>query len=109
MDYKATSNPNHQLANFSTDCKICHTTNPGWDAGNFTQHDQSFFPIFSGKHEGEWSQCSECHTTPNDYKAFSCTDCHEHNNAGSLANKHNDVSGYSFSSTACYSCHPKGR
>jgi len=107
-NYVATTSPNHPIAGFSTDCKICHTTEPGWDAGNFKQHDQAYFPIFNGRHENAWSQCSECHTTPNDYKAFSCIDCHEHKNAGSLANKHDNVGGYGFFSTACYSCHPKG-
>lgn len=107
-DFQATTSPDHETGNFPTDCKICHTTDPGWNAGNFTQHDQLYFPIFSGKHEGAWNQCSECHTTAGDFKAFSCTDCHEHNNANDLADEHNDVSGYSFSSAACYSCHPKG-
>jgi formate-dependent nitrite reductase cytochrome c552 subunit len=43
-----------------------------------------------------------------DYKAFSCVDCHEHNNAGDVADEHRDVAGYQYSSNACYSCHPKG-
>ncbi len=107
-NYQATTSPNHVASGFSTDCKTCHTTDPGWSAGNFTQHDALYFPIFSGRHDGAWSQCNECHTTPNDYKSFSCTDCHHHNNAGNLADKHSDVGGYSHSSTACYSCHPKG-
>lgn len=107
-DFRSTVSPDHETGNFPTDCKICHTTEPGWNATAFTQHDQTYFPIFSGKHEGEWNQCTDCHTTAGDFKAFSCVDCHEHNNAGQLANEHDDVSGYSFSSSACYNCHPKG-
>lgn len=107
-DYQATANPNHQAAGFPTDCVFCHTTDPGWQASAFTQHDQSYFPIFSGKHKGEWNQCTECHTTPGNFKAFSCIDCHEHNNPTSLAKEHDDVQGYNYSSQACYSCHPKG-
>ncbi|TAK45834.1 MAG: hypothetical protein EPO28_03200 [Saprospiraceae bacterium] len=107
-DFQATTNPDHVAGNFPTDCTVCHSTEPGWPAKDFTQHDSQYFPIFSGKHNGEWSKCDECHTTPGDFKAFSCTDCHEHNNAGKLANEHDEVSNYSFSSQACYECHPKG-
>ncbi len=107
-DFRATTSPDHEAGNFPTNCAVCHSTDPGWIAIDYTRHDQDYFPIYSGKHEGEWNQCTDCHTTPNDFKLFSCTDCHEHNNAGQLANKHDDVSGYSFTSTACYSCHPKG-
>lgn len=107
-DYESTSSPDHQANNFPTDCAACHTTDPGWMATDFTQHDQAYFPIFSGNHKGEWNQCNECHTTSGNFQAFSCIDCHEHNNASKLANEHDEVSGYSFSSQACYSCHPKG-
>ena len=107
-DFQATNNPDHEAANFPTDCTACHTTDIGWAANDFTQHDQQYFPIFSGKHEGEWNQCVDCHTVAGDYKAFSCVDCHEHNNAGDVADEHRDVAGYQYSSNACYSCHPKG-
>jgi hypothetical protein len=108
MDFRATTSPDHETGNFPTDCRACHSTDPGWNATDFTQHDQSYFPIFSGRHEGEWNQCTECHTTAGDFKAFSCIQCHEHNNAGNLANEHDEVSGYSYTSSACYNCHPKG-
>jgi hypothetical protein len=107
-DYAATANPNHQSAGFPTDCSLCHTTDPGWPAGNFTQHDDAYFPIFSGKHKGEWNQCSECHTTPGNFKAFSCIDCHEHNDPNDLAKEHDEVSGYQYVSQACFECHPRG-
>ncbi len=107
-DFQATTSPDHEAANFPTDCNACHTTDPGWSATDFTEHDDAYFPIFSGKHEGEWNECSECHTTLGDFKAFSCIDCHEHNNPNDLADEHSDVSDYSYSSQACYTCHPKG-
>ncbi len=109
MDFRATSNPDHEVNNFTTDCTTCHSTDVGWPVTSYTQHDQAYFPIFSGKHDGAWNQCSECHTTSGNFNAFSCVDCHEHNNPGNLADHHSDVSGYSYTSTACYSCHPKGR
>jgi len=107
-DFQGTTDPDHEANNFPTDCTACHSTDPGWEATDFTQHDNDYFPIFSGKHNGAWSQCSECHTTAGDFKAFSCIDCHEHNNSGELAGKHDDVSGYSYTSQACYECHPTG-
>ncbi len=107
-DFQATTAPDHEANNFPTDCNACHSTEPGWHAIEFGQHDQLYFPIFSGKHEGEWNQCVECHTTPGSFTQFSCIDCHEHNDAGDLANEHDEVSGYSYNSQACYSCHPRG-
>jgi hypothetical protein len=67
-----------------------------------------YFPIFSGKHDGEWNDCAECHTTPNDYTLFSCIDCHEHDDPAELASDHSGVSGYVYESNACYACHPDG-
>ena len=106
-DFRATISPDHEAGNFPTDCAACHTTAIGWPAADFSQHDELYFPIFSGKHKGEWNECVDCHTTGT-FSAFSCIDCHEHNNAGDLADEHNDVSNYSYSSQACYQCHPKG-
>ncbi|MEK7257266.1 MAG: hypothetical protein AAB316_21105, partial [Bacteroidota bacterium] len=89
-DFQATTSPDHEAGNFPTDCSICHTTDPGWQATDFKQHDQLYFPIFSGKHNGEWNECTDCHTTPGDFKAFSCIDCHEHDDPGDLANEHDE-------------------
>jgi hypothetical protein len=106
-DYNSTTNPSHTSAQFPTSCEDCHT-DTAWTPATF-DHDNMYFPIYSGKHRNEWNQCSECHTTAGNYELFSCTDCHEHNNASSLANEHEDVSGYQFVSTACFACHPNGR
>jgi hypothetical protein len=105
-DYNATSNPNHAGADFSTNCIECHTTNPGWKPADFSQHD-GLFPIYSGKHNGEWNTCAECHTTTGNYGLFSCIDCHEHNQ-GDTDDKHKEVGGYSYNSIACFECHPTG-
>ena len=37
----------------------------------------------------------------------SCIDCHAHRRS-EMDDEHRDVSGYSWSSPACYSCHPNG-
>jgi hypothetical protein len=105
-DYNNTTNPNHVGADFSTDCAGCHTTHPGWTPAEFPDHD-ALFPIYSGSHEGEWSSCSECHTTPGNYSLFSCIDCHEHNKQDT-DEEHNEVGGYVYDNMACYECHPTG-
>ena len=107
-DFNNTTNPNHLATGFSTDCMACHTTNPNWTPSTFN-HDGQYFPIYSGKHQGEWTNCNECHTTPNNLSTFSCIICHEHSNQASLANDHNGVSGYTYVSSECYRCHPDGK
>ncbi len=104
-DYNTTTDPNHQAASFPTTCESCHTT-ATWSGATF-DHDGQYFPIYSGKHKGVWSSCSTCHTSSSDYAAFSCTTgCH--GKSGTDSN-HKGVSGYQYVSTACYSCHPKGK
>ncbi|MAT53475.1 MAG: hypothetical protein CMN32_03270 [Saprospirales bacterium] len=104
-EYNNANNPNHSSAGFPTDCQTCHTEN-AWTPSTW-DHDNQYFPIFSGKHEGEWNQCVECHIGGN-YSSFSCIDCHEHDDPVELADEHQGVSGYQYSSPACYACHPDG-
>lgn len=108
-DYNNTTNPVHSSSGFGTNCSICHTTKPDWKPATMLNHDAIFFPIYSGEHNGEWTSCVSCHLTPSDYSQFSCINCHEHNNSSSLAKDHKDVSNYVYQSSACYSCHPKGK
>ena len=105
-DYNAATSPNHSAAQFPTDCASCHNES-AWTPSTF-DHDALYFPIYSGKHRGEWSSCNDCHTTASNYALFSCIDCHEHSNQSSVNNEHNGVSGYSYNSTACLNCHPNG-
>ncbi|GIV30823.1 MAG: hypothetical protein KatS3mg029_0174 [Saprospiraceae bacterium] len=102
-DYEATTNPNHLAANFDTDCAACHSES-GWVPANF-DHDGQFFPIYSGKHEGEWSQCTDCHINPSNYAEFSCIVCHTD---PQTSQEHQGVSGYVFENSACLACHPTG-
>lgn len=96
----------HAGSGFPTACLNCHTTDSF--ARGPLDHDASFFPIFSGKHQGKWSGCSTCHTDSSDFSQFTCFNCHEHNQSD-MANEHRAVSGYSYNSQACYSCHPSGK
>ncbi len=98
-NYNSTTDPNHRTAGFPTDCASCHGTSAtGWSGANFDHP----FPITSGRHAGV--ACSECHTT-SDFRVFNCLGCHE---KASTDSHHGDVTGYSYSSPACYACHPRG-
>ena len=104
-DYNATTDPAHSTAQFPTDCQSCHTET-AWVPSTFN-HDSQYFPIYSGKHQGKWSKCTECHTQPTNYLVFSCIDCHEHNRTD-MDNEHQGENGYVYNSANCYACHPKG-
>ena len=103
--YNNTQNPNHIAAAFPTTCEDCHTTN-GWTPATF-DHDGLYFPIYTGEHAGEWTQCVDCHQVPNNYSVFTCINCHEHNQL-EMDDKHQSVQGYIYESSACLSCHPDG-
>ncbi len=105
QDYNDAIEPKHQTANFPNTCEDCHTpkawTPADWD------HDNQYFPIYSGKHRGEWDNCIDCHVNPEDYKQFECINCHEHRQS-KMDNEHDDERDYVWESHACYSCHPDG-
>jgi hypothetical protein len=102
-DYNQTNNPPHLTAQFPTDCEMCHTQSV-WDPSTFN-HDGQYFPIYSGHHQGEWNQCSDCHTNPGNYEIFTCLTCHSQ---PEMDDEHSDVSGYQYNSNACLACHPDG-
>lgn len=98
-------NPNHIAANFPSQCEQCHSTT-AWQPASF-DHDNLYFPIYSGKHKNKWINCNECHTTPSNYSQFSCINCHEHNRTD-MDSEHQGINGYVYESNACLSCHPNG-
>jgi hypothetical protein len=104
-DYNNTTDPNHQQAQFTTDCAACHTTTV-WTSATYTSHDAQFFPIYSGAHAGRWNSCSTCHINPSDYRQFDCLSCHSQSQTDP---HHSGVNGYTYDSQACYRCHPRGR
>jgi hypothetical protein len=107
-DYDTTIDPNHLQAGLSTDCTSCHDTIT-WQNARMLSHDSSYFPIYSGKHSGKWSTCSDCHTNPTNYINFTCLQCHPHSDESKVTGDHQGESGFSYDSQACYSCHPQGR
>ena len=103
-NYNQTTNPNHASAQFPTTCTNCHNQS-AWVPSTWN-HDALYFPIYSGKHNGHWNTCADCHPNAANYAVFTCTtSCHPQN---STNNEHQGVSGYSYNSTACYNCHPRG-
>lgn len=105
-DYNATTNPAHAIAKFPTTCLTCHKQT-AWTPSTYN-HDAQFFPIYSGKHKGEWTLCSECHTTATNYSVFNCLLCHEHSNKTNVDSQHRGRNGYVYNSINCLSCHPRG-
>ena len=99
-------NREHAGTGFPTTCLNCHTVN-NWNADNF-DHDGLYFPIYSGPHKNTWADCATCHTVIGDFSAFTCFNCHEHNRTR-MDSKHRGVSGYTYQSQACLSCHPNGK
>jgi nitrate/TMAO reductase-like tetraheme cytochrome c subunit len=100
-DYNATNNPVHSTAGFSAGaCASCHNTT-SWANATFNH---TWFPQNHGNSGGT---CTKCHLNPADYAVFSCIDggCHPKANTD---NKHNGRNNYSYSSPACYNCHPRG-
>lgn len=104
-DYDGTNDPNHRSAGFPTDCAACHSTR-SWSPSTW-DHD-TLFPIYSGKHDGEWNSCADCHLNSADYGSFECIYCHEHGRTETDGH-HDEVDDYVYQSTACYQCHPDGR
>ncbi|NOZ75512.1 MAG: hypothetical protein GXO90_09110 [FCB group bacterium] len=109
-DYNSATNPNHISQQYPTTCEDCHSTD-AWTPATF-DHDGAWFPIYSGKHDNEWSTCTaECHINPADYDVFSCGlngVCHDHDRTSMDSEHLGEVSGYVYESNACYDCHPNG-
>ena len=103
-DYTGTTNPNHVAAAFPTTCSTCHTT-LRWTGAIFNH---TWFPIYSGAHQGKWTTCADCHSNPSNYVVFTCTSCHAHDKT-TTDQKHTGVRNYVYNSANCYSCHPTGR
>ncbi len=107
-DYDGTSDPPHAASGFPTTCATCHNTTR-WQGATFVSHDAQFFPIYSGAHNGRWTNCATCHTSASDFSQFTCLSCHPHSDQASTSGNHSGVSGFTYTSQGCFSCHPRGR
>lgn len=106
-DYDGADDPDHVSLNFPLDCSACHDTRR-WDGADFA-HDDLWFPIDTGRHAGEWDACSDCHAVSTDYGVFDCLGCHPHSDRAKTDGDHREEAEYSYDSTSCYDCHPRGR
>jgi hypothetical protein len=87
----------------SWDCGDCHVPTT-WGDRDVFNHDR----LFPTPHGEGVSSCGSCHLDGSDLSTtFSCTDCHEHSRS-ETDDDHDEVSGYSYSSEACFRCHPNG-
>lgn len=101
-DYQGATSPNHSAGYpLTCDSYQCHTT-ASWTTSTFN-HDTQFFRVYSGKHQGKWSTCVQCHQAPSDLSNFTCTtSCHP---KAQTDNNHIGQAGYVYASPNCYSCH----
>jgi len=90
--------PDHVDLNFPQTCEDCHTIQT-WDGANFSHS----FPL-RGDHNVD---CTVCHDTGSTQQ-FTCIVCHDHNQT-KMDDKHDEVSGYAYQSSACLQCHPSGK
>ena len=101
------SRADHINGQFPEDCDACHGT--ATFSNGFINHDRLYFPIFSGRHNGEWDDCSICHPSADDFKIFDCLGCHPHSDKTKTDGDHNEEPDYFYDSIECYDCHPDGR
>jgi len=132
-NFNATTNPNHVLAKFSTDCKTCHNVT-AWSPATFNHTTATTFPL-TGAHIGVAcischakgyagipTTCVSCHltnynatTNPNHVTSKFSTDCITCHNVSSWTSatfNHNTATTFPLTGAhigvACVSCHPTG-
>ena len=104
--HQADYDDEHAGTGIPVTCIDCHNQND-WDDADF-DHDQMYFPIYSGNHQNTWTTCQTCHLEPETFTSFSCLGaCHEHTEAR-MNNEHDEVRDYVYEFNACLSCHPDG-
>ena len=86
---------------FGENCASCHTTLT-WKHAEFVHE----FPMNHGSERRRKQDCTICHTTPGDYKAYSCYECHEHQPV-KIARQHEGMKIANLNN--CVECHPGGR
>jgi len=96
-NYNATTNPNHSLAKFSTDCSTCHSVT-AWSPSTFSHSTATTFPL-TGAHTGV--ACVTCHK--NGYGAIptTCVSCHLAN-FNATTNPNHTTAKFP---TTCETCH----
>ena len=96
-NFNASTNPNHVLAKFSTDCKTCHTVN-AWSPATFNHTTATTFPL-AGAHIGV--SCISCHTKGYAGIPTTCVSCHL-TNYNATTNPNHVTAKFA---TTCETCH----
>jgi hypothetical protein len=100
-DWNGTTNPVHSATGWPTTCNTCHTTT-AWMPANLPLQ---YHTMWDPNHGGARGVCTTCHTNPNDYSVFQCTNCHSKSSTDS---DHRGISGYVYNNVNCYNCHKGG-
>ncbi len=96
QSYGSEDNPNHRLAEFSTECQTCHTT-AAWDPANW-DHTTTGFAL-TGAHTS--ADCQSCHATTYAGTSDACMSCHQSDFASATDPDH---AGNNFDQN-CQGCH----
>jgi hypothetical protein len=100
-DWSGTTNPVHSATGWPTTCNTCHNTT-AWIPANLPLQ---YHTMWNPNHGGANGVCATCHTNPNDFSVFTCTNCHQKAQTDS---NHRGVNGYVYNSVNCYNCHKNG-
>ena len=95
--YTATTEPDHVLAKFNTDCKTCHTEE-NWKKSTFNHDTNTSFPL-TGSHITV--KCISCHTKGYIGTTMECFGCHLSNYSAATSPSHVDAK----YPTDCKICH----
>ena len=95
-NYNSATNPVHSGGCFSTNCLLCHNTNPGWKP--VTLQHNNYFSLTLGHSNVE---CSKCHVNNNCNVPTDCYSCHKQNYNATT----NPVHTPGCYSTDCLKCH----
>ena len=84
-----------------------------WNTSLDATTHEAFFPIGPGSKHALGSDspaitCNSCHGGADSFKQFDCLSCHQHADQTALTGGHRGVSQFSYASTNCLSCHPRG-
>jgi hypothetical protein len=96
-DYNATTNPNHKLAQFATDCKQCHDET-AWVPSNFDH--STIYPL-QGAHQSVAHNCNLCHSAGYSNTPNTCVGCHL-NDYNATTNPNHKTAQFP---TDCNQCH----
>lgn len=88
----------HKVLETTVQCLQCHNTN-AWKPSTF---DHKKYFKFDENHP---SDCKSCHSTKDNYKSYTCYNCHEHQ-PSRISEKHLEEGIKNF--TNCVKCHRSG-